>query len=193
MAALISDEILIEQAIKGRQHAFSGLVKKYESYVFNLSLRFVKNREDAYEVAQDSFLRAFRYLPDFRGDSKFSTWLYKIVFSTALNHLRKKNPDIRSLDDDARPIQVPEQFGRDVSYDLEMVDKKAGLQKAIALLSADDAGILTLFYLYEQSLDEVCQIMDLTLSNAKTKLCRARQRLKIILDEQFSQELNEWR
>ena len=101
MAATLSDELLIEQARSGRQTAFAMLVKRYEQYAFTLALRFVKNREDAHEVAQDSFMRAFRYLPDFRGDAKFSTWLFKIIYSTALNFLRKQNPDIQSLDEPA--------------------------------------------------------------------------------------------
>ncbi|MEI6412468.1 MAG: sigma-70 family RNA polymerase sigma factor [Bacteroidota bacterium] len=192
MAALISDESLIQQALSGRQSALSMLVKRYEQYVFTLALRFVKNREDAHEVAQDSFMRAFRYLQDFRGDAKFSTWLYKIVFTTSLNHLRKFNPDIRSLDDDAHPIKLPEGYASDASAGMEQNDRNKALHQAIALLSSDDAGIITLFYLYEQSLEEICEIMDLSMSNAKTKLCRARQRLKSIIDDKFAEALKDW-
>ena len=189
MAAILSDEILIQQAIAGRQNAYGMLVKRYEQYVFTLALRFVKNREDADEVAQDCFLRAFRYLPDFRGDAKFTTWLYKIVYSTSLNHLRKANLDVVSLDDDSRPLQLPNQTAPDAGHVLEREDRNATLQRAIGQLSPDDAGIITLFYLYEHSLDEICQMMDLTMTNAKTKLCRARQRLKIILDDKFAGQL----
>lgn len=189
MAIEISDETLIQQAISGRQSAFAMLVKRYEQYAFTLALRFVKNREDAHEVAQDSFLRAFRYLPDFRGDAKFSTWLYKIVFSTSLNHLRKKNPDIRSLDDDERPVKLKDEGTPDAAHALEKTERHATIQQAIALLSPDDAGIITLFYLYEQSLEEITQIMDLTMTNAKTKLSRARQRLKTIVEDRFATEL----
>lgn len=189
MAAIISDEILIEQARAGRQSAFAMLVKRYEQYAFTLALRFVKNREDAYEVAQDSFLRAFRYLPDFRGDAKFSTWLYKIIFSTALNHLRKQNPDIRSLDDEDRPVKIKDEGSHDAAFALEKGERSAVIQRAISMLSPDDAGIITLFYLYEQSLEEITQIMDLTMTNAKTKLSRARQRLKSIMEEKFAAEL----
>lgn len=193
MAALISDESLIEQALSGRQSALSMLVKRYEQYVFTLALRFVKNREDAHEVAQDSFLRAFRYLQDFRGDSKFSTWLYKIVFTTSLNHLRKFNPDIRSLDDEEHPVRLPDGYATDVSSKMEHHDRSKALQQAIALLSPDDAGIITLFYLYEQSLEEICEVMELSMSNAKTKLCRARQRLKVVIDDKFAETLKDWK
>ncbi|HOY06440.1 MAG TPA: sigma-70 family RNA polymerase sigma factor [Saprospiraceae bacterium] len=189
MAATLSDEILIEQARNGRQTAFAMLVKRYEQYAFTLALRFVKNREDAHEVAQDAFLRAFRYLPDFRGDAKFTTWLYKIVYSTSLNFLRKQNPDIQSIDDDDRPVKLPDEGTPDPSQAMERDDRNAALQRAIQMLSPDDAGIITLFYLYEHSLEEICQIMDMTMTNAKTKLCRARQRLKGIVEGRFSTEI----
>lgn len=189
MAATLSDEHLIEQARNGRQTAFAMLVKRYEQYAFTLALRFVKNREDAHEVAQDAFLRAFRYLPDFRGEAKFTTWLYKIVYSTSLNFLRKQNPDIQSIDDENRPVKLPDEGMPDPSHALEKADRNAALQQAIQLLSPDDAGIITLFYLYEHNLEEICQIMDMTMTNAKTKLCRARQRLKTIVEDRFSAEI----
>lgn len=189
MAATLTDETLIQQALAGRQSAFAMLVKRYEKYVFTLAVRFVKNREDAHEVAQDCFLRMFRYLADFRGECKFTTWLYKIVYSTSLNHLRKQNPDIRSLDDDEHPVKLKDEGIPDVSRAMERDDRNAALQRAIQMLSPDDSNIITLFYLYEQSLDEICQVMDLTMTNAKTKLHRARQRLKTILDEKFSVEV----
>lgn len=192
MAATLTDETLIQQALAGRQSAFAMLVNRYEKYVFTLALRFVKNREDAHEVAQDCFLRMFRYLADFRGECKFTTWLYKIVYSTSLNHLRKHNPEIRSLDDDEHPVRLKDEGTPDASRSLERDDRNAALQRAIGMLSADDSSIITLFYLYEQSLDEICQVMDLSMTNAKTKLHRARQRLKTILDERFATEVREF-
>lgn len=189
MAAILSDETLIQQALGGRQTAYAMLVRRYEQYAFTLAFRLVKSREDAHEVAQDSFLRAFRYLPEFRGEAKFSTWLYKIVRSTALNFLRKNQPDIRSLDDEDRPLHLPDSSTPDASKNLERIDRQTTIKKAIAQLSPDDANVITLFYLYEHSLEEICQITDLSLTNAKTKLCRARQRLKTIMDTKFADEL----
>ena len=148
MAAPISDEILIQQALAGQQSACSMLVKRYEKYVFTLALRFVKSREDAHEVAQDCFLRMFRYMADFRGDCKFTTWLYRIVYSTALNHLRKKTPEILSLDDAERPLQLKNEAAPDASAALERDDRNAALHRAIEMLSHDDAGIITLSVSY---------------------------------------------
>ncbi|HMX40299.1 MAG TPA: RNA polymerase sigma factor [Saprospiraceae bacterium] len=190
MSAILSDETLIQQALAGRQTAYGMLLRRYEQYAFTLAFRMLKNREDAHEVTQDSFLRAFRYLPEFRGEAKFSTWLYKIVRSTALNFLRKQNPDIRSIDDDERPITLPDEGAPDASHHLERRERQTTIQQAIRLLSPDDAQIITLFYLYEHSLEEICQIADLTMTNAKTKLCRARQRLKTIMETTYHAELN---
>jgi len=189
MSAAITDETLIQQALEGRQAAFATLLNRYERYAFTLAFRLVKNREDAHEVTQDAFLRAFRYLPDFRQEAKFSTWLYKIVYSTSLNFLRKQNPDIQSLDDENRPIKIADEGAVDASHAMEQLDRNAALQHAISQLSSDDAAIITLFYLYEHTLDEICQITNLTMTNAKTKLCRARQRLKIIVESKYASEL----
>ena len=189
MSATLSDEVLIQQAQAGRQSAFAMLVKRYEQYVYTLALRFVKRPEDADEVAQDCFLRAFRYLPDFRGEAKFSTWLYRIVYSTSMNFLRKQNPDFQSLDDEERPVRLKDEGMPDASANMEREDRNAALQQAISLLSADDSGIITLIYLYEHSLEEICDIMGLTMTNAKTKLCRARQRLKTIVESKFADQI----
>ena len=152
-------------------------------------LRLLSSWKNLPSIKKYAFLRAFRYLPDFRGEAKFSTWLYKIVYTTSLNFLRKQNPDILSLDDENRPIHLIEKGIPDASYAMEQTDRNVAIQSAISHLSSDDAAIITLFYLYEHTLDEICQITDLTMTNAKTKLCRARQRLKAIVESKFTTEL----
>lgn len=189
MSAILSDETLIQQALSGRQTAYGMLVRRYEQYAFTLAFKMLKNREDAHEVTQDSFMRAFRYLPEFRGDAKFSTWLYKIVRTTSLNFLRKQNPNIRSLDDEDHPVMLADAGVPDASHHLERSERQTSIQLAVQRLSPDDAQIITLFYLYEHTLEEICQITDLTMTNAKTKLCRARQRLRALLQPDFA-ELN---
>ena len=181
MAQMQSDEALIAQALQGQQQSYAQLVERYQHYVFTLAVRMVKNREEAAEVAQDSFLRAFRYLSDFRGEAKFTTWLYRIVHSVALNHLRRSRLDVLSIDDTARPVTLPAATQPDASDSMELQERRQAIHLAIQRLPPDDAEVITLFYLYENSLDEICQIMDLTMTNAKTKLFRARQRLKTIL------------
>jgi RNA polymerase sigma-70 factor (ECF subfamily) len=177
------DEILVKKALEGDQQAFTHIVRKYERYVFTLAWRIVKNREDAHEVAQDAFLKAFRYLDTFRGACKFQTWLYKITYSAGLNFLRKKQLDIVSLDDEMHPIMLPERSETE-DLTLEKQEQSEWIQAAIQQLSPDDATIITLFYLMEQKIGEICIAMEITETNAKTKLSRARQRLKIIMESQ---------
>ncbi|MFZ4632848.1 MAG: RNA polymerase sigma factor, partial [Saprospiraceae bacterium] len=166
MAQMQSDEALIALALQGQQQSYAQLVERYQHYVFTLAVRMVKNREEAAEVAQDSFLRAFRYLSDFRGEAKFSTWLYRIVHSVALNHLRRRRLDVLSIDDTARPVTLPVATQPDASDSMELQERRQAIHLAIQRLPPDDAEVITLFYLYENSLDEICQIMDLTMTNA---------------------------
>src|SRR6195256_4406599 len=98
MSTGLTDIDIISRVIKGDQQAYAELVTKYQNYVFTLALRFTKNREDAEEVAQDIFVKAYRALADFRGTSKFSTWLYTIVNNTCITFLRKKRLETHSLD-----------------------------------------------------------------------------------------------
>src|SRR5215216_596058 len=95
-----ADMDIIAQVVKGEQQAYSMLVERYQNYVFTIVLRYVKGREDAEEVAQDVFIKAYRSLADFKGASKFSTWLYTITTTTSLSFLRKKQLEVHSLDNE---------------------------------------------------------------------------------------------
>src|SRR3954467_10703532 len=98
MAPLDSD--IINQVVKGDQNAYATLVERYQNYVFTIVLRYVKSREDAEEVAQDVFVKAYRSLADFKGNSKFSTWLYTVATTTSITFLRKKKLEVQSLDNE---------------------------------------------------------------------------------------------
>ena len=90
MPAELDDIAVIQLILQGQQAAYATLVNRYQQYVFTLAMRFVNNRELAEELAQDVFVKAYKYLADFKGNCKFSTWLYTIVNTTCLSHLRKK-------------------------------------------------------------------------------------------------------
>src|SRR5881392_4194163 len=147
----LSDIEIIKKVLGGEQNAYAELVKRYQNYVFSLALRFTKNREDAEEVSQDIFVKAYRSLADFKGTAKFSTWLYTIVNTTCITFLRKKRLDVKSLDDE-RTFEVAD--NKDSGLRANQVEQKSRLNmvnQAIALLSPDDAEIITLFYKNEQS------------------------------------------
>jgi RNA polymerase sigma-70 factor (ECF subfamily) len=156
-------------------------------------LRYTPNREDAEEISQDCFVKAYRSLSDFRGDSKFSTWLYTIVTTTCLTFLRKKKLEVHSLDNE-KVFEAADSLDSGMrANQIEQKSKVAMVNQAIALLSPDDANIITLFYKGEQSLEEIAQILDLETNTVKVRLHRARQRLKEKMEKHFSAELSDLR
>src|SRR5580698_8519326 len=151
MQSKLSDIELIEQTLAGNQQAYADLVKRHQRFVFTLAMRFAKGREDAEEIAQDCFVKTYRSLASFQGQSKFSTWLYSIVYTTAMTFLRKKRVDTDSIDDESTYIQLENHSGFDVNS-AENKSRSYYLNQAIAQLLPDDAAIISLFYMGEQSL-----------------------------------------
>src|SRR5437868_5603652 len=100
MDARTTDNDIITSVLGGEHQLYAELVTRYQNFVFTLALRYAPNREDAEEIAQDVFVKAYKALKNFRGESKFSTWLYSIVNSTSITFLRKKKLDVRSLDNE---------------------------------------------------------------------------------------------
>jgi len=190
MHAETSDKEIIGRVLQGDQQVFAELVKRYQPFVFTIAMRYANHREDAEEIAQDVFVKAYRSLADFRSDSKFSTWLCTITVNTSITFLRKRKLETHSLGDE----RVFEQADtKDLNEETMLVQKNraAVINKAIRLLNSDDAAIITLFYQGEQSLDEIGKILGITPNNAKVKLHRARQRLKDKLEQYFKNEMKE--
>jgi RNA polymerase sigma-70 factor (ECF subfamily) len=187
MSTGLNDNELIRLVLEGRTDAFSSLVDRHKDYVFTLVLRIVKSREDAEEVAQDVFLKAFRYLADFKGTAKFTTWLYTIASNTSLSFLRKKKPGIVSLDDDKNSSLANR--GETPVLAVELKSKQQMIRSAMDLLSAEDARILSLFYQGEQGLDEIAAILGIEQNAAKVRLHRARARLKEKMETHFTEEV----
>lgn len=191
MSTGLNDNELISKVLSGDHQAYAGLVNRYQNYVFTLTLRMLKNREDAEEVAQDVFIKAFKYLADFRGASKFSTWLYTIVNNTCISFLRKKKLEIHSLDNE-KVFEVADSM--DSGFRANLVEQKSRqsmVHNAIGLLGPDDAEIITLFYKSEQSLEEIAQILGLEVNTAKVRLHRARTRLKEKMETHFAHEVKD--
>lgn len=184
-----NDNEIIANVLSGDYQAFSLLVTRYQNYVFTLTLRMVKSREDAEEIAQDVFIKAYKYLADFKGASKFTTWLYTIVNNTCITFLRKKKLDIQSLDNE-KVFETATNLDAGIKANLiEQKSKIAMVNEAIGLLNRDDAQIITLFYKGEQSLDEIAIILGLEANTAKVRLHRARTRLKEKMELHFSEEV----
>jgi len=191
MQSKLSDIELIERTLAGDQAAYADLVKRHQRFVFTLALRFAKTREDAEEIAQDCFIKAYRSLGNFQRSSKFTTWLYTIVYTTSMTFLRKKRVDTDSIDDENTYIQLENQGGGYDANDVENKSRSYYLNQAITQLLPDDATIITLFYKGEQSLEEIGETMGIDPNTVKVKLFRARQRLKDKLERLLKHEVNE--
>ena len=187
----LTDIELIELVLAGNQSAYADLVKRHQRYAFTLALRFTKSREDAEEVAQDCFVKAYKSLSQFQQQSKFTTWLYSIVYTTAMTFLRKKQLKTDSMDDDAVFTQV-NLLASDFKLDsTEQKSRSYYVNLAIGQLLPDDATIITLFYQSEQSLEEIAQVIGMETNTVKVKLHRARHRLKEKLEGLLKQEVRE--
>ena len=188
MGSARTDIEVISLVLQGDQQAYAELVDRYRDYVFTLALRFCRNREDAEEVAQDIFVKVYRSLADFKGSSKFSTWLYTITYNTSVTFLRKKKMETRSLDEEGTMIQLE---NHESSFSANLLEQKSRVNRvneAIRLLPADDAQLITLFYKGEQSLEEIGVIMGLEPNNVKGRLHRARKKLKDLLERDYVSE-----
>ena len=187
----LTDIELIKQVLAGDQGAYAELVKRHQRFVFTLALRFSKNREDAEEIAQDCFVKAYRSLNSFQQTAKFSTWMYTIVYTTSMTFLRKKRLDTQSIDSEDSHIQLENQVSSFNADQVEQKSKYAYLNMAISQLLPDDAAIITLFYKGEQSLEEIAKALGMESNTVKVKLHRARHRLKEKLEDLLQHEVKE--
>lgn len=188
----MDDDIrLVEACLDGSQPAFQRLVERYQDYVFTITMRVLKSREDAEEAAQDVFIKVYRTLGSFEKKSKFSTWLYTVAYRTALDKARLKQLPVSSIDDDESYIQVEDTNGGNPADELYREDLSRQLQCAISRLKPTDAALVTLFYLHETPVKEAAEILGISLSNAKTKLHRLREALKEELSNQLEAEIED--
>ncbi len=187
-----SDQDAITRTLQGDQNAYGVLVTRYQSFVFTIAMRYTANREDAEDIAQHAFIKAYRCLNDYRGDAKFSTWLYTIVTSLCLTFLRKKKLPVHAISAEGMAELTDTLDGGLLANRIEEKSTIKMVNDAIALLNPDDAKVLTLFYKGEQSLEEIGKIMGIEANNAKIKLHRARLRLKEKMQRYFAAELKEY-
>jgi len=179
----------INRIVGGDTSGFAHLVDKYQSRAYTLALRIVKNEEDAQEVSQDSFVKAFKSLTKFKQEASFSSWLYRIVYNTALSSIRKKRIATTSIDTEDQKISVDD---TNHSFrELVREDRKKYLKYALSQLSGEEAMLINLFYTHEKSADEIGEIMNLSHGNVRVKLLRSRKKLHEILSKVLRKEMRE--
>ncbi|KLT70683.1 RNA polymerase sigma factor [Flavobacterium sp. ABG] len=184
----LDDQHYIRLIIQGDSNSFAVLVNRYKDMIFSLALKMVKNREEAEEVAQDTFIKIYTSLSKFKGDSKFSTWIYKIAYNTCLDRLKKNRKEENNISIDEFSAHLIKTMDNALSV-LEEKERKQTIQKCLNLLPGDENFLLTLFYFDDQSLEEIGKIMNISANNAKVKLFRSRQKLAVILKKQLEPEI----
>ena len=175
-----ADQYYIDKTLQGDSHAFSTLVERYQDFIFTIIIRMVKVREEAEEVAQDTFIKAFESLESFRGESKFSSWLYSIAYRKALDRIRKNNRTrTTELIEEVTEHEV-ESIENALHY-LEDQERKQMIRDCISQLNEQEAAIITFYYFEEQSVKEIAAITQLSEDNIKVKLHRSRKKLFTLL------------
>ena len=187
-----ADRVLIEQVVAGHTAAFAVLVGRYQHLAFQIAYRLLRHRELAEEVTQDAFLKVYHALPGFKGDAKFSTWLYRIVYTTAVSRTRRKAVSTETLGtDDALPGHAAIDETQDQLQRLTELDQKTYLEAALVTLPAGDQLLITLYYHHDHSVEEVGQIVGQTPANVKVRLLRTRRKLYAALHLLLKQEITE--
>jgi RNA polymerase sigma factor (sigma-70 family) len=184
----LSDQHYINQIIQGDTNVFSVLVDRYKEMIFTLALKMIKNREEAEEVSQDTFIKIYNSLNKFKGDSKFSTWIYKIAYNTCLDRLKKNKKEENTILIDEFSDHLVKTLDNAFSA-LEEKEQKQTIQNCLNLLSREENFLLTLYYFDDQNLDEIAKIMDINSNNVKVKLFRSRKKLAVILKKQLEPEI----
>lgn len=184
---------LVAAAKSGDPAGFNALVKLYERKIYRLALNITQNREDAEDVMQDAFLKAYQHLPNFQGDSRFYTWLVRIAVNEALMKLRKRRPNQFSLDepvqtdDDLMPRDI-EDWGPSPEQRYAQTQMRDILNQAISSLEPDFSIVFVLRDVEELSTEDTAKLLNLSVPAVKSRLLRARLRLRDKLNRYFATE-----
>ena len=172
---------LIKAALRGDDRCFAILVDRYKDLVMAVAMRVVKNREDAEDLTQEVFVKAYMSLGKFKGDAKFSTWLFRIAYNEAVSLCRQSRLDTTAVEDwmdfeqrvDTGLVTQMENIGS--------IERSRYIHLAMERMDPKDAMLLTLFYLGENTVAEISDICSMTQTNVKTSLSRARTRMGRVL------------
>ncbi|MDR1202364.1 MAG: RNA polymerase sigma factor [Tannerellaceae bacterium] len=179
---LYSDTYYIKRIQEGDTTAYACILDKYSRQVYSLAFKVVRNKEDAEELAQDVFLKVFKHLNGFKGDSSFSTWIYRIAYNTAISYTRKKKQEWLAIEE-SMIVNVSEEEVANALGQTESDGQIEILDKALTQLPPEERAIILFFYMEEKSIDEIASITEFSVSNVKTKLHRIRKKLFVLMKE----------
>ena len=173
----ITDIELVKRSQRGDTEAFSELVRKYQTVVYNLAYRFMRDRNLAEDMAQEAFVKAYKHLSGFRGDCAFATWLYRVTCTVCITELnrRKKRSEV-----EFEP-NISETGYEEKHSDKEIAEK---IRECVTYLPQKYATVITLYYLNGMSYEEIAEIMDIPVGTLKTWMFRARKQLRRIVERE---------
>ena len=166
------------------------MVNRYKNMVFTIVKRILKSHEDAEEVAQDVFIKAYQSLNKFKKEAKFSTWLYRIAFNTAVSKTRKKKFEVSAIDDNMVENYTHDDLVEELD-EFVYEDRKKYFENALKKIPQEDALLLTMFYMEEQTIEEISTVTGLSASNVKVKLHRIRKKIYETIDEMIKLRVGE--
>jgi len=183
-----NDQVYITKVINGDTNTFAYLVDNYKNMVFSLAFKMTKNREEAEEISQDTFIKAYKNLEKFKGDSKFSTWLYRIAYHTGLDNIKKnKNSNTTFEINEVTFNQI--QSVETILQGIERKERAKIMDVCLQKLPDEERSIIWMFYYDELSLKEIIEVTKLSQANVKVKLHRARKRLLKIVKKNVEPEI----
>jgi len=176
------DIFYIEQILAGNSNAFRYIVDRHKDKSYNLALRICGNHEEAEEIAQDSFLKAYRSLKSFKMRSSFATWLYRIVYNSAISSVRIKKKKILSLED--FPADATDFIrSNSTEEEAEREYRNSLINFALQKINEEERALISLYYYEEMSTEEISDITGISKSNIKVKLFRTRQKMLEIIEK----------
>ena len=170
-----NEQALIQRAQKGSHEAFAALVDEHQRYVYNLALRVVRDENEALDLAQETFVRAWTALPNFKRQSQFRTWLYRIVTNLCYNRLPGLRRSLNDLGDDVME-EIP--LSDNPALKVESTETRKYLHQAIEHLDENYRLLITLRYQHELSYEEIASTLNLPLGTVKTGIFRAKEQLR---------------
>ena len=187
----MEEKQLIEQAGKGNEDAFAQLVVQYEKQIYNLALRMTGDREAAFDLSQETFLKAWRAISLFQFDSKFSTWLCRIASNTCIDYLRKQKKQhtisLTGMDDDNEAYEIAiTDSSLDPARITEAAQDRQAVLQALQSLPADYRIALSLRAIEDMSYDQIAEALNLSSGTVKSRISRARERVRKLLAGNFS-------